>query len=161
MLCAKATVTTRVPFEAGYRYFRDHDSLYISVTLPYFASSARILPSDTSGGRFAILMRLVPIPANPICTLDISPLSRRNSLCPFMARTVCTRSLSFIRVCAARLFVPCVHLVLAVVVAHKSIHGSGMLICTGLPGQKYIQSCSDVQSSLLFTPLGCPTSTLL
>ena len=77
----------------------------MSLTSPHFANTVRITPSGISGWRFVILMRLVPIPTNSICTRDNSPLSCRNSDCPFVERrTVFFRpqSTKFV----ARLFAP-------------------------------------------------------
>jgi hypothetical protein len=65
----------RTPLETGYLYARDHVSSRISFTSPYVDSASRIARSSTSGGKFAIRTRLVPMPASSICAMEISPFS--------------------------------------------------------------------------------------
>ena len=63
----------RTPMRTEYLYAFDHTSSVIPFTSPYVDSVSRIIPSGTSGGRLAILIRLVHMPANYIYTMSNSP----------------------------------------------------------------------------------------
>ena len=92
----------RMPFDTGYLYALDHVSSVMSLTSPYFVSMSRTVRSGTSGRRFAIVIRFVVIPASSIFTIDNSPLTCLNSICPFVSwRRDCTRSLvaKFMKTC--------------------------------------------------------------
>lgn len=93
MCCLRLNTAMRTPFDTGYRYVRDHASSVISLSSPYFVSTSPIVRLGSSGGGMAILIRLMPIPAICICTIDKSLLSCLNSICPFVAwRIYCIHS---------------------------------------------------------------------
>jgi hypothetical protein len=61
----KFIVATLIPLATLYRYIRNHNSSSRVTISPYWASAILRVRSDVSGGRFAILIRRVPIPAIP------------------------------------------------------------------------------------------------
>lgn len=85
-------VTYRMQFATAYLYVRDHISSSIVTTLPYWARLDLSDSSGSSGGKFAIRIFFVPIPAIAVLIIEISPLlclysafhhkSRSKNACP-------------------------------------------------------------------------------
>ena len=86
--------TICIPLDTGYRYAIVHSSSFISFTSPYLVNTSLIFLSGTSGGRLAILILLIPIPAISINTCENSTLSCWNfSFQSLSCSTACLRVL--------------------------------------------------------------------
>ena len=93
MWCLRLISTIRTPLDTGYRYALVHCS-FMSFTSPCLVKMSFTVRSGISGGRSAILILLVPIPASYVDTCYNAPLSCWNSSFPSVSiSTDCIRVL--------------------------------------------------------------------
>ena len=75
MCSLRLNTAMRTPFDTGYLYVRNHaSSVIFFLSSPCFVSTSAVVRSGASGGGMALLIRLMPIRASSIYTIDNSPL---------------------------------------------------------------------------------------